>query len=93
MTLLLWLLYPIAIQAERGGWWRVCYVLWPFALVIDVWANYTELALITLDCPKWGEWTFSLRLRRLRTLPGWRGEFGKYAARVLDSIAPSGVHV
>lgn len=93
MTLLLALLYPIAVQAERGGWWLIVTPITFIALVIDVIANYTELALITWDFPANGEWTFSLRLRRLRTLPGWRGEFGKYVARVLDSIAPSGTHV
>ena len=93
MTLLLWVLYPLAIQAERGGLWRVAYVLWPLALAIDIAANHTELALLTADFPRRGEWTFSQRLGRLRRRADWRGDFALYTSRVLDAIAPSGRHI
>jgi hypothetical protein len=86
-------LYAIGIQYERGGWWRVCYVVALPALVLDLALNYTELALMTLDRPRWGEWTFSTRLERLQFAPGWRGVACWYVARILDAIAPSGVHV
>lgn len=86
-------LYAIGIQVERGGWWRV---LWPFTLVALFWdivLNFTELALLTLDYPEWGEWTFSKRLSRLRFDYGWRGQVARYLKRCLDAIAPSGLHI
>ena len=93
MTILLWVLYPLAIQVERGGAWRVFYVVWPIALVVDIVANYTELTLLTWDRPLWGEWTFSIRLKRLTTDPTWRGGLARYIAKILDVIAPSGKHI
>jgi len=61
MSLLLFLLYPIAIQFERGGAWRLLLPVILLALVIDILANYTELALV-FGLPRRGEWTFSQRL-------------------------------
>lgn len=92
-TFVLLPLYFVAIQFERGGWWRVCYLVVVPALVLDVILNYTELAILTLDFPQRGEWTFSTRLKRLKSDPTWRGVVGRYIARVLDAIAPSGKHV
>jgi hypothetical protein len=86
-------LYFISVQYERGGLWRVCAVFGVIGLVIDVILNYTELALITLDFPKWGEWTFSKRLTRLQHNTDWRGDFARYLANCLNQIAPSGRHV
>lgn len=77
MTLLLALLYPIAVQYERGGYWRLLFPITFPTLVIDVIANYTELSLITWDFPVYGEWTFSTRLRRLQYYTGWRGSFAR----------------
>lgn len=93
MSLLLILLYCIGIQYERGGWWRICYIPAFVGLMIDVIANYTELALLTLDFPRWGEWTFSKRLSRLQHSKDWRGEFSRYVSGCLDKIAPSGKHI
>lgn len=93
MTLLLALLYPIAIQYERGGWWLLLLPITVIALVVDIIANYTELALLTLDFPKAGEYTFSTRLERLQYSSGWRGKVCFKVARILDAIAPSGVHI
>lgn len=93
MTALLWLIYPIAIQYERGGLWRAFYLMAAVGLVIDVIANYTELTLLTLDWPKRGEWTFSKRLKRLVLDAGWRGSVARYVAKILDVIAPSGKHI
>ena len=101
MTLLLWVLYPLAIQYERGGWWRCVLPVTLLALIVDVIANWTELALLSQqarrmglwDWPRLGEWTFSTRLKRLRYNDDWRGDVGRYIARVLDAIAPSGKHI
>lgn len=77
MTILLALLYPIAVQYERGGWWRMVMPITLVALFIDLIANYTELALITWDFPAKHEWTFSTRAQRLQYYSGWRGYFAR----------------
>lgn len=88
MTILIALLYPIAIQYERGGWWRVVAPVTALALVIDVAANWTELSLAMWELPRRGEWTFSTRLERLVLLSGWRGNVARCIARMLNWIAP-----
>lgn len=93
MTLLLWILYPIAIQYERGGWWNLILPITLVALVVDIIANYTELSILTLDFPKEGEYTFSQRLVRLNKEEGKRGIIARYITRILDAIAPSGKHI
>lgn len=77
MTILLAILYPIAVQYERCGWWRLLAPVTVFSLFIDVIANYTELALITWDFPAKNEWTFSTRAQRLQYYAGWRGSFAR----------------
>ena len=93
MSLLLALLYPIAIQYERQGWWRVVAPVTLFALVLDVIANHTELALLTWDWPGRGEGTFSQRLVRLNYDAGWRGRFGRAVTAYLDFFDPDGRHI
>lgn len=93
MTLLLALLYPIAIQVERGGWWRIVAPITLVALVIDVLANHTELSLVMWERPQRGEWTFSTRLERLVSEQGWRGDIARPVASILNFIAPSGKHI
>lgn len=83
MTLLCWLLlwlplallaaYPLAIQFERGGKWRLLFWIYYPAVVLNVFLNHTTLALYTWDFPASGEWTFSTRLKRLQYDRGWRG--------------------
>lgn len=86
-------MYFIAIQHERGGKWKPLVAVGVVALAIDVILNYTELALMTLDFPRKGEYTFSTRLQRLQYNTCWRGGFARYLAPVLDKIAPSGRHI
>ena len=91
LTALLWVLYPIAIQVERGGWWQL---LWPvtiLAWIVDVLANWTELSLLMLELPR--EPTFSQRLSRLVRSTGWRSDLARRIAPVLNQIAPSGSHI
>lgn len=91
---LLWVLYVIGIQYQRGGWWRVCLVAALPAIVLNVLMNFTVLALITWDWPRKGEWTFSNRLSRLILDTGWRGTLAWYTARyLLDRFDPDGVHI
>lgn len=93
MSLLLALLYPLAIQYERGGWWRALAPVTLFALLVDVVANHTELALLTWDFPERGEWTFSQRLKRLNTDPDWRGKLSRAITVYLDYFDPDGWHI
>lgn len=92
--LLLWPLYLIGIQYERKG---VFYLLFPITLIaaiIDIVLNYTELALLTWDWPKSGEYTFSTRLERLIHSDGWRGTFANFVKKyMLDWADPDGVHI
>lgn len=92
--LILWPLYLVGIQYERKG---VFYLLLPvtfIAFVIDVVLNYTELALITLDLPKFGEYTFSKRLERLVDRKDWRGKLANFIKiNLLDWADPDGIHI
>ena len=77
MTILLALLYPLAIQYERGGWWSILKPLALVTAIIDVIANYTELAILTWDFPQAGEVTFSQRCNRLIHQDNWAGKVGR----------------
>lgn len=88
MTLLLALLFPFAIQYERGGWWRVLAPITLLTVIVDVAANYTELALLTWDHPRPGEHTFSQRLYRLQFNTDWRGSLARPIVDALNYFAP-----
>jgi hypothetical protein len=92
MSILLFLLYPVAIQVERGGAWNLLLPVTLLALLIDVLANYTELALI-FGWPRSGEWTFSQRLRRLSWRADWRGDLARWCIDYTDRFDPDGRHV
>lgn len=96
-TPLLWVLYPIAIQYERKGWWYLFLLVALPTYVLDVVLNHTTLALLTWSFPmkrrdKY-EWTFSDRLARLQYGNQWNNDLARYLKRVLDPIAPSGLHI
>lgn len=91
MSILLALLYPLAVQYERGGWWKLLAPVTLFALVIDIVANYTELALLTWDFPMQGEYTFSTRLKRLQRERGWRGSLARPIVVYLNFFYPGHV--
>ena len=93
MTILLALLYPIAVQYDRGGRWRLLAPLTLLTIGVNMLANYTELALLTWDFPQPGEHTFSQRLKRLVNDDGWRGALARGIAEVLNYFAPDGKHV
>lgn len=86
-------LYILGIQYERGGWWNLLLPITFIAWVIDVILNYTELALLMLDYPQRGEFTFSKRLSRIKQEQGKRGKLAQWISRILDAIAPSGKHI
>lgn len=84
MFIILAILYPLAVQFERGGWWRLLAPVTFIAFLIDVWCNYTELALIFWDFPRRNEFTFSVRLRRLQHDEGWRGKLARPVVAYLN---------
>ena len=93
ISLILFLLYPIAIQYERGGWWRLLLPITLFALIIDILANYTELALLTWDSPRRGEYTFSQRCVRMKAEDSWGGTIARFIEPYLDYFDPDGDHI
>lgn len=93
MSLLLALLYPLAIQYLRGGVWLVVLPITFIAFFIDVIANYTELALLTWDFPRKGEHTFSDRLVRLQYNLDWRGDIARKIIPILNYFDPTGRHI
>lgn len=93
MSLLLALLFPIAIQYERGGLWRLVAPVTFVAVLLDIAANYTELALLTWDFPQKKEYLFSKRLKRLIHNEDWRGSVARAIAKPLDFFDPSGKHI
>jgi hypothetical protein len=78
LSLILALVYPLAIQYKRGWWMWWVLPLTLAALVLDVVANYTELALLTWDRPQAKEYTFSQRLYRLQ----WGTPWQQFVAKV-----------
>lgn len=85
---LLGLLFPLAIQYKRGGWFLPLTLLAGVLLVFDVLINFTSLALLTLDVPRQGEWTFSQRLARLIHRTDWRGNIARRTAAYLNHFDP-----
>ena len=93
MSFLLAILYPIAIQYERKGWWYIVLPITLFALIIDVIANHTELVLLTWDYPRKGERTFSDRLLRLQHNTDWRGGIARVVVAYCNYWAPNNNHI
>lgn len=74
--------------------WCLAFPIILAAIALDVALNFTVFALVTLDFPRRGEWTFSQRLNRLAQDTGWRGGISRWlAANLLDPYDPSGQHI
>lgn len=85
--------YPLAIQYERGGWWKL---LMPFTLVVaivDVYLNFTTFALCLWSAPGKKEITFSQHLERLVFDAGWRGVIARLVARFTNHFDPTPPHI
>ena len=90
----MWILYAVGIQYLRGGVWRAVLPITLVAAVLDVLLNYTLFAIMTLDFPRRGEWTFTQRLGRLVTYANWQGKAARWTAKyLLDWVDPRGQHV
>lgn len=91
--LLLALLYPAAVQYERGGWWRVLLPLYFAAALLSVLVNFTWLSLLMRELPRKREITSSQRLERLVYLTGWRGQAARAIARFTNRFDPTPPHI
>ena len=97
----LWVLFVFAMAIQRArqeGKLKLTLYLMAapvvlYAACLDVFLNYTVLALLTWDFPRKGEITFSKRLGRLNDLTNWQGSMARWFASVLDPFDPSGKHV
>ena len=90
--------YAIGIQYERAGmgqgWgWHAAWAVAAPAWVVDIILAHSLFALYLRYRPLRGEWTFSQVLARLIERSDWTGEVARYLKRVLDAIAPTGIHV
>lgn len=90
---LLILLYPIVIQYNRGGFFKLLLPLLFLAIIADIIANYTILIVLMLDVPQEGEYTFSKRLERLVLETGIRGKICLVIAKILNWFDPSHNHI
>jgi hypothetical protein len=96
ISLVLLLLYPIAVQYARGFWWGVALTVTgvlPVFFILDMIANRTELALLFWDWPAPYELTFSQHLMRLRHECGWRGRMARPTVDLLNFLSPNGDHI
>lgn len=84
-------LYCLGIQHERGGWWRLFLIVAVPAFILDVLLNYLTWPLLW-GWPSEGQYTITKRLSYAKQLNDWRGPVAQYLCRVLNAIAPSGVH-
>lgn len=84
ISVLVLFLYPIAIQYERGGIWRVLLPLYIITALLDVVANYTEISLLLLEWPKPKQYTVSKRISYLIPCLGWKGSIAYMVARYLN---------
>ena len=92
MSLILAAAYPLAIQYRVRGWlWLLPFTL--LIVLIDIWCNYTELAVLTGDFPKAGEYTFSQRLVRLQTGNRWQRCVARVVIPYLNYFDPGHVPV
>ncbi len=93
LPLLLAAVYPLAIQYERGGWWRLLLPLTAAAALLDVWLNWTTFSLYLASAPRKREYTLSQHLERLVFDHGWRGYIARAVARYTNWSDPTPPHI
>lgn len=85
--------YPLAIQYERMGAWRVLMPFTALVAVVDVWLNWTTFSLLLWSAPRKKEYTFSEHLERLVFDAGWRGNIARVIARYTNRFDPTPPHI
>ena len=89
LSVILLAFYPLAIQYTVRGW-PIKYFYY-FTGLLDIAANYTELALLTGDFPRKGEYTFSQRLARLQYGTPWQRFVSRLIIPYLNHFDPAHV--
>jgi len=89
MSIILLIFAPLALQYERG--WTFLAPLAAAFYLLSIFANYTELVLLTGDWPRDGERTCSQRLARLRKWKNVRGWLCQKVADYLNYFSPGHV--
>lgn len=85
--------YPVVIQYERGGWWKLLMPATLIAALVDVYLNFTTFALCLRSAPRRKEITFSQHLERLVFDTGWRGVVARLVARYTNWSDPTPPHI
>lgn len=93
LPLLLAAAYPVAIQYERGRWWRLLMPFTALVALVDVWLNWTTFSLYLASAPGKKEYTLSQHLERLVFDLGWRGYIARAVARYTNRWDPSPPHI
>lgn len=91
--LLLAVLYPLAIQYERGGRCRWLLLVYAAAGLLSVLVNFTWFSLVCWETPRKREITTSQRCERLVFDPGWRGSIARAIARFTNRFDPTPPHI
>lgn len=91
--LLLTVVYPLGIQYERGGWFRVLLPFYALAAVLSVTVNVTWFSLVVWELPRKGEITTSQRCERLVFSSGWPGVLARSIARYTNLFDPTPPHI
>jgi hypothetical protein len=92
ISILTLLLYPLAIQYERKGLWRLLFLLYVLTGLLDIIANYTEVSLICLKWPAVRKPTVSMRIPELLLNPFWK-PIAYQLAKYLNYWSPSHNHI
>jgi hypothetical protein len=93
ISLITLLFFPLAIQYERGGAWKLLFPLYIATAILDTIANYTEVSLLCLAWPEPGKPTVSMRIPALLVQGGWRGKLALWVAKYLNYFAPNHNHI
>jgi hypothetical protein len=86
-------LYPIAVQYERGGVYRVLLPMYAAAGITSTLVNYTWLSLVLLEWPLPKEVTTSQRCERLVFESGFKGRLARAIATYTNWFDPTGPHI
>lgn len=99
---LLWQLYVFSmamLRAHVAGLttrtaWAIALPFVVIAVALDIFLNFTLLALLSWDFPQQGEYTFSQRLARLVRGTGRKARVASWIARsLLDPYDHTGQHI
>jgi hypothetical protein len=86
--------YAVVIQYKRDGLWRLLSAPGLLVLLLNVIANYVELAFV-FGWPRPGEYTISRRMKRMQNDPDEipaRRELARMVQVFLDACEPDGKH-